>query len=110
MKMVDLGKVAMIPKGNYSELVPYKPLDIITYQGSSYLVLKECIGQTPTEGEYYMLLSKKGDQGPQGLQGIQGPQGEPGMTGAKGDKGDTGPKGDTGATGPLSRVLKEILV
>lgn len=100
MKTLDLGQVCILPKGVYSPETSYNPLDIVQYDGSGYLVRKACKGVTPAEGEYYMLLSKKGDQGPQGIQGIQGPQGEPGMTGAKGDKGDTGPKGDTGATGP----------
>ena len=94
MKTLDLGRVAIMPRGEYSELLPYKPLDIITYEGSSYLVLKDCIGQTPSnDGEYYQLLSERG---PQGEQGEQGPQGE---KGDKGEKGDTGPQGATGAKG-----------
>ena len=91
MKTVDLGKVSIVPRGEYDASTEYHPLDLISYQGSGYLVLKTITGITPTVGEFYQLVSSKGDKGDQG---------EPGMTGAKGDKGDTGPKGDTGATGP----------
>lgn len=87
MKTLDLGKVSISPKGIYDAETQYHPLDIVTNNGSSYLVLKDALGITPTEGEYYQLLSQKGKDG------------EKGDPGEKGDKGDTGPKGDTGARG-----------
>ena len=110
MKTLDLGKVCILPKGAYAAGTSYNPLDVIQYNGSGYLVRKACKGITPTEGEYYMLLSKKGDQGPQGIQGIRGPQGNPGAIGAKGEKGDKGDIGARGATGPQGPAGKSATI
>lgn len=62
-----LGKVSLTPKGEYNEGSPYERLDVIGHEGSSYLVLKDFSGILPTgEGEYTMLLSRKGDKGEKG--------------------------------------------
>lgn len=63
---INLGKVALTPKGEWNAATTYERLDVVSYQGSSYTVLKECIGQTPSEGEYYSLLASKGAKGEQG--------------------------------------------
>lgn len=63
----------LTPKGAYSSSTTYQALDVVRYEGSSYIVLKECTGVTPTEGEYYTLMASKGDTG---ATGPQGPQGE----------------------------------
>ena len=81
MKTLDLGKVSIVPRGEYDASTEYHPLDLISYQGSGYLVLKTATGVTPVVGEYYQLISSKGDKG------------------EKGDKGDTGARGATGSTG-----------
>ena len=90
MKTLDLGKVAIVPRGPYDAGTEYHPLDLVQYQGSSFLVKETVTGVTPSDGTQYMLVSQKGDTGPKGDQGTPG---------SKGEKGDTGPKGDTGATG-----------
>lgn len=59
MKTMDLGKVAISPKGEYDAGTQYHELDIISHDGSSYLVLKDVLGITPAEGEYYQLMAKK---------------------------------------------------
>lgn len=79
-----LGKVAIMPKGEFNELTEYQVLDLVTYQGSSYISLQKTTGNLPTDEEYWQLVAEKGDKGEQGIQGVQGVQGE------KGDKGDTG--------------------
>ena len=62
-----LGKVSLTPKGEYSEGTSYDRLDVISHEGSSYLALKGFSGIPPTgEGEYTMLLSRKGDKGDKG--------------------------------------------
>lgn len=100
MKSINLGRVAMIPKGAYSELIAYKALDIVSYQGSSYLALKDVIGVTPTDdGVNYMLLSQKGEQG---IQGIQGPKGDTGARGATGATGPQGPQGPAGSSASIN--------
>ena len=63
---INLGKVALTPKGEWNATTTYERLDVVSYQGSSYTVLKECIGQTPSEGEYYSLLASKGAKGDKG--------------------------------------------
>lgn len=100
IQTTDLGKVMVTPRGEYNEATQYYELDIVSHQGNSFLVVADCIGVTPAEGdEHYQLLAKKGDQGPQGQkgdtgeQGPQGPQGNPGTPGQQGEKGD---KGDPG--------------
>lgn len=84
-----LGRVSLVPRGAYDAAAVYNRLDIVAYEGSSYLVLADgTTGVPPKPGPDYMLVAEKGDKGD---------------TGAKGDKGntgDTGPKGDTGEQGP----------
>ena len=92
-----LGRVSLVPRGEYDQAAQYERLDIVGYGGSSYLVLRDLQGVTPTDGADYMLIAEKGDSGPQGPSGTAGPQG---IQGEKGETGDTGPKGDPGETGP----------
>lgn len=61
MATTNLGKVAVVPKGEYSSAVQYERLDIVQYERSSYLVKQAVIGVTPTDGAIYALLAGKGD-------------------------------------------------
>ena len=82
MKTMDLGKVAISPKGEYDAGTQYHALDIISHEGSSYLVLKDALGITPAEGEYYQLMAKKGNDGAKGDpgdRGLTGPAGKDGI-------------------------------
>lgn len=88
-----LGKVVITPKGEFNEATTYQKLDVVTYQGSSFICLQKTVSNLPTNTEYWQLIAEKGEQGEQGEQGIQGVQGE------KGDKGDTGATGETGPAG-----------
>ena len=80
----NLGKVACVGKGEFNVSTRYEALDIISYIGSSYLVIAPCTGIYPPNENYYMLLASKGDTG------ARGERGQTGATGAKGEKGDTG--------------------
>ena len=51
IQTTDLGKVMTTPRGEYNEATQYHELDIVSYQGSSYLVLSDVIGVTPVEGD-----------------------------------------------------------
>ena len=62
----NLGKVAITPRGAYSSTAQYTPLDIFSYNGSSYLVLQNCMGVTPPNATYYMVVASKGDTGSAG--------------------------------------------
>ena len=84
---ITLGKVQMIIKGTYDSTTTYDVLDIVEYEGSSYICKQACTGADITNTTYWQLLAEKGEQGEQGEQGVQGIQGE---TGSKGDTGDTG--------------------
>lgn len=68
----NLGKVATTPKGEYNESTTYLKLDVVTYNGSSYVALKESIGNLPTNTEYWQLLASKGDNGQAGYTPIKG--------------------------------------
>lgn len=68
-----LGKVSCVPRGNYSASATYYALDIVGYQGGSYLAMQEVTGITPSNDQTnWMQLS-----GP-GLPGDKGEQGDPG--------------------------------
>ena len=56
----DLGRVAVVLRGEYDPEAQYERLDCISYQGSSYLVRKHCTGVTPAAGEYYQLAALAG--------------------------------------------------
>lgn len=67
-----LGKVAITPKGEYSNATTYQLLDLITYEGGSYLALKETTGNLPTNNEYWQLIAEKGEKGKDGQNGNDG--------------------------------------
>lgn len=83
--VLNLGRVSLNPRGEYSAAATYNRLDIVSYEGASYLVLADgTTGVTPAAGSSYMLLAE------------QGGKGDPGNPGTPGGKGDPGEKGDTG--------------
>ena len=59
MAKQNLGRVAMVSKGEYSSATSYEKLDIVTYEGSSYVCKKDSIGNLPTNAEYWQLLVEK---------------------------------------------------
>ena len=67
-----LGRVSIVFKGEYNSTTNYEKLDIVSYNGSSYACLKDCVGIIPTDTTYWQLVAQKGEQGEQGIQGIQG--------------------------------------
>ena len=97
----NLGRVSLVPRGEYDPAAQYERLDVVRYNGSSYLVLRDVTGAAPTDGADYMLIAERGGAGPQGPIGATGPQGVPGP---KGDTGDTGPIGPRGDAGPIGET------
>lgn len=68
-----LGKVACTPKGEYSASASYMVLDIVSYQGGSYMALKDVTGVTPSnDGLNWMRLAEKGSDGIDGTDGADG--------------------------------------
>lgn len=64
MPTQTLGKVKLTPRGAYDPAATYVPLDIVSYGGGSYCVLKNVTGVTPTGDDVnYQLLAKSGADG-----------------------------------------------
>lgn len=61
-----LGKVSITPRGEFSPNVVYSQLDLISYNGSSYLVTQSVFGIVPPNPTYYMAIGSKGDTGENG--------------------------------------------
>lgn len=62
-----LGKVSITPRGEFSPNVVYSQLDLISYNGSSYLVTQSVFGIAPPNTTYYMAIGSKGDTGTAGI-------------------------------------------
>lgn len=62
-----LGKVSITPRGAFSPNVVYSPLDLFSYNGSSYLVTASVFGVAPPNDSYYMQIGSKGDTGTAGI-------------------------------------------
>ena len=113
-----LAKILPLIKGDWSSGTKYEMLDVVVYNGSSYIAKTESFISTTNPSadttNWQLLASKgsnggdgvkgpkgdKGDQGATGPTGAQGPQGPTGPTGPKGDPGNNGGIGATGPTGP----------
>ena len=66
-----LGKVSVVPKGDYSASTTYYALDIVGYNGGSYLAMQEVTGVTPSnDGVNWMQLSGPGLPGENGTNGV----------------------------------------
>ena len=59
-KLAQLEATLWKPRGTYDESMNYKSFDVVEHDGSSYIVLKDVVGVTPSGGDYYMLLASKG--------------------------------------------------
>ena len=108
MAKIDLGRITPTYRGSYETNTSYNELDIVEFNGSSYIARKSVTGVTPgTDDASWGLIANqgiKGDKGDQGPKGDRGPQGSMGPSGIKGDKGDQGPKGDKGDIGPQGPI------
>lgn len=92
--MNDAGRIGFLIKGNYSGTVTYNFLDVVYYNGSSYVAKKTAIGNIPAEDSEYWHIFAKGSQSP--------------VTGVKGDKESEYRHGDVNITseniGALSKT------
>lgn len=62
-----LGKVGVTPRGDYSSADSYVFLDIVAYQGGSYMALKDApIGGPTNDGVNWMKIAEPGKPGPAG--------------------------------------------
>ena len=65
----DLGNISPNPRGDYDSTVTYEYLDLVTYQGGSYLCVAELgsavTGVTPVSGKVWQTLTLPGDLTPE---------------------------------------------
>ena len=54
------GIVAMTPKGEYDSSAYYERLNVVTYNGSSYVAIQNTHGNLPTNTTYWQLLAHSG--------------------------------------------------
>jgi hypothetical protein len=106
----ERGPAGVMPRGAWNGAVTYAANDLASFSGSTWLALRETVGDQPNQStDDWLLFAARGEQGetgPQGETGETGPQGEVGPMGPQGPPGEVGPqgpkgdKGDTGDTGP----------
>lgn len=60
MITASLGRVSPSHRGEYNSSNVYTKLDIVSYLGSSYMVLKYTVGVTPVVGPSYQLVAEVG--------------------------------------------------
>jgi hypothetical protein len=104
---------SLIWMGSWQTGLSYSVDDLVEYQGSTYVAIRNTSGSEDPSNEGFWALfvasGTAGPQGPQGLPGDTGPQGPvgpagpQGLTGATGPHGPQGPQGLTGDTGPQAR-------
>ena len=54
--MFDAGIVTFVPRGDWVNNVTYYPLNIVNYNGLSWIARRENVGQTPADGQYWMTF------------------------------------------------------
>ena len=64
---INAGRIAPLPKGTYNASTTYAKLDIVDYQGSSYIAKQETTGNAPTNTTYWQLMSAGGHGGGAGI-------------------------------------------
>ena len=59
-----LGRVSIVPKEEWSSNSTYTRLDLVTYNGSSYIAKKDVpVNINLNNNEYWMIVASKGDTG-----------------------------------------------
>lgn len=58
--MISAGRVLLMPKGEYNASATYTLLDIVSYQGSSYVAKGTTTGNLPTDTTYWQLSAYGG--------------------------------------------------
>ena len=61
--MASAGRILIMPKGNYDSSVTYEMLDLVYYNGASWLAKKTVVGIAPTDesSEYWMKMCSSAD-------------------------------------------------
>lgn len=70
--MADLGKIKIIAKGAWISGNSYEVLDLVTYNGSSYIAKSDISSSSATpdqDSAHWQLVAAKGDKGDKGNTG-----------------------------------------
>jgi len=59
--MDNLGRVLMMPCGEFSITKTYTRLDIVSHEGSAYICRRDAYGKAVTDTDYWMCIAEKGD-------------------------------------------------
>ena len=86
-------------RGGWSSRVTYAPLDIVSWNGASYLARVPSTAKTPSSTGYWGPLAVRGAAGARGANGTPGTPGADGINGLPGTNGDDGADGAAGADG-----------
>ena len=54
--MTVAGRILIMPKGAWDATTEYEMLDLVRYNGTSWLAKKNSVGVAPTEGEYWQNM------------------------------------------------------
>ncbi len=84
---------------NYDDAKLYKEGNKAVFEGCTYLCIKECMGVSPENENYWLLIASRGERGQIGNQGPRGEKGEKGEKGERGEVGERGEKGEKGERG-----------
>lgn len=82
------------PLGAWNDVAEYKKNNLVTFDGGTYIALKDNSGTPISDGTAWALFAERGIQGEKGETGEIGPTG---LTGEQGPIGLTGLTGDQGA-------------
>jgi Collagen triple helix repeat (20 copies) len=85
-------------KGTFNPNATYGKLDIVAFNGGSFIALKNDPGPCP--GTHWQLIASPGKRGEKGLPGEPGKDGKPGKDGTPGERGLRGEKGERGEAPP----------
>lgn len=95
------------PRGAYSAGTDYAVGDMVSYNGSSYIMYVDAVvGTVPTDASKWGIVASKGDTGATGATGSAG------ATGAAGSNGTNGTNGADGADGqgvPIGGTTGQVL-
>ena len=70
-------------RGTFDEAADYQRLDIVAFNGGSFIALKDAPGSCPGPGwQLFASPGKRGIAGPKGERGERGAKGDPGLSGA----------------------------
>lgn len=61
--VINAGRVAMVPKGEWASATAYTRLDVVLYNGSSWVAIADSTGQEPSEDSTYWQMLAQGFDG-----------------------------------------------